>query len=359
MEGWKDGSMNSASSPSRLITRCRVLRTIASGILTLLLANAAAAAAQGTAPLAPPAAQRDFAGLVDIGGRRLYLECRGTDSPTVVLEDGAGLGADLWSVDLLEPAGTRPMVLPTVAGFTRVCAYDRPGISLVHNPALHPLAPADRPFPSRSDPAPMPRTAQDVVADLHALLQAAGVPGPYVLVGHSFGGLVTQLYARAYPNEVVGLVLVDAAHEETYPAWQALMGPAQWAEVMNLTQTAPTGLEDYAGFERLDLEGTVAEGRQARADQPLRPLPLAVLTHGQPFAALVPNWPGDAFERMWLGMQHDLATLVPNARFIIAGESGHNTQQDQPALVIEAIRQVVAGVRDRDTWYDLASCCAP
>ena len=128
---------------------------------------------------------------------------------------------------------------------------------------------------------------------------------------------------------------------------------------MNLTQQPPQGLENYPDFERLDLEGTVAQGRQARATQPLRPMPLAILTHGLPFHELVPDWPSDAFERMWLGMQQDLATLVPNARFTIAGQSGHNIHQDQPALVIEAIRQVVAGVRDHDTWYDLAACCAP
>jgi pimeloyl-ACP methyl ester carboxylesterase len=341
-----------------LLERGMALR-LAGGVLALLVVTAAAAAAQGVVPPARPAAQGDSAGLVDIGGRRLYLECRGTGSPTVVLEDGAGLGADLRSVDLLEPAGSRPMVLPAVAGFTRVCAYDRPGVTLVHNPAVRPLAPADRPFPSRSDPAPMPRTAGDVAADLHALLGAAGVPGPYVLVGHSFGGLVGQLYARAYPDEVVGLVLVDAAHEETYPAWQALLGPTRWAEVMNLTQQAPAGLEDYPDFERVDIEGSVAEGRQARADQPLRPLPLAVLTHGRPFQELMPDWPGEAFERMWLGMQQDLAALVPNARFSIASQAGHNIHQDQPALVIEAVRQVVVGVRDRDTWHDLVSCCRP
>ncbi len=137
------------------------------------------------------------------------------------------------------------------------------------------------------------------------------------------------------------------------------MGPTQWAEVMNITQQPREGLEDYADFERLDLEGTVAQGRQAWATQPLRPLPLAVLTHGRPFQELTPNWPGEAFERMWLGMQQDLAALVPNARFSIASRSGHNIHQDQPALVIEAIRQVVAGVRAPDTWSDLAACCAP
>jgi hypothetical protein len=117
-------------------------------------------------------------------------------------------------------------------------------------------------------------------------------------------------------------------------------------------------MENYADFERLDVQRSVAQGRQARASQPLRPMPLAVLTHGRPFEALVPDWPSDAFERMWLGMQQDLAALVPNARFTVASQSGHAIQQDQPALVTEAIRQVVAGARDRDTWYDLASCCA-
>jgi pimeloyl-ACP methyl ester carboxylesterase len=300
----------------------------------------------------------DFAGLVDIGGRRLYLECRGTGSLTVVLENGAGLGADLWSVDFGELAGSEAMVLPAVAGFTRVCAYDRPGITLFVNPAVQPLAPADRPFPSRSDPAPMPRTAGDAAADLHALLGAAGVPGPYVLVGHSFGGLVVQLYARAYPDEVVGLVLVDAVHEENYPGQQALLGPTRWAEAMNFTPQPPEGLEDYL-FERVDIEGSVTEGRQARATQPLHPLPLAVLSRGRPYDVPFPDWPTEAMERIWFGLQQDLAALVPNARFIVASQAEHNIHQDQPALVIEAVRQVVVGVRDRDTWHDLVSCCRP
>jgi pimeloyl-ACP methyl ester carboxylesterase len=202
----------------------------------------------------------------------------------------------------------------------------------------------------------MPRSAGDAVADLHALLQAASVPGPYVLVGHSYGGLIVRLYASAYPDEVVGLVLVDAANEEVYPAWEALLGPRRWAEF--LTPQPIEGLEEYQHLEQWDLERSVAQGREARTSQPLRPLPLAVVTHGRPWEDLVPGWPSEAFERMWLGMQQDLARLVANSRLTVASESGHIIQQDQPALVIEAIRQVVAGVRDRDTWYDLAACCA-
>jgi pimeloyl-ACP methyl ester carboxylesterase len=205
----------------------------------------------------------------------------------------------------------------------------------------------------------MPRTAGDIVTDLHALLQAARVPGPYVLGGHSFGGLVVRLYASTYPDEVVGMVLVDAANEETYPAWESLLGPTWWADLMARSEDPPAGLEGYQDFERLDLTESVAQGRQARVSRPLHPMPLAVLTHGRPFEALVPDWPSDAFERMWLGMQQDLARRVPQARLTIASESGHAIQQDQPALVTEAIRQVVTGVRAPDTWYDLAACCAP
>ena len=144
---------------------------------------------------ASPAATGDFSGLVDIGGRSLHLECRGQGGPTVILEAGAGGRADVWSRDLEDP-DTRTMVLPGVAAFTRVCAYDRPGTLTERNPSLDPHGPLF--YPSRSDPVPQPRTTQDRVNDLHALTGAAAIPGPYVLVGHSAGGLVVRLYASEY-----------------------------------------------------------------------------------------------------------------------------------------------------------------
>src|SRR5882724_6608879 len=130
-------------------------------------------------------------GLVDIGGgRKIYLKCQGTGSPAVVLVGGRMASADDWSV----ADKSAPAVFPQVAKFTRVCAYDRPGTPVGEKP-------------SRSDPVPQPTTAKDAVADLHALLSAAGETGPYVLVGHSYGGLVVKLYARTYPKDVAGLVL--------------------------------------------------------------------------------------------------------------------------------------------------------
>jgi len=214
---------------------------------------------------------------------------------------------------------------------------------------------ADAVHPSRSDPAPMPRTVESVVADLHALLRAAGEPGPYVLVGHSLGGLCMRLYASTYPDDVVGMVLVDATHEEVWVEFEKVLSPAAWDEFEALTVENPELLAAYPEAEQfwrvplLDDPG-VAIMRQARAESPLQPMPLVVLSHGIPFAAPFPGWPTDKMERVMLTLQEDLAALVPNARHVIADESGHDIHQDQPELVIEAVRQVVEAVRDPDTW---------
>jgi pimeloyl-ACP methyl ester carboxylesterase len=113
--------------------------------------------------------REDFAKQIDIGGgRKMYLECRGSSSPTVVLVAGLKGSAEDWNITMQ----SEPTVFAEVAKFTRVCAYDRPGTPVGEKP-------------SRSDPVPQPTTAGEAVADLHALLSAAGEAGPYVLVGHS------------------------------------------------------------------------------------------------------------------------------------------------------------------------------
>ena len=131
--------------------------------------------------LRKPATSR---GLVDIGGgRKMYLKCSGRGSPTVVLVGGLRASADDWGIS----DKSKPTVFSEVGKFTRVCACDRPGTPVGEKP-------------SRSDPVPQPTTAKDAVADLHALLSAAGEAGPYVLVGHSYGGLIVRLYASTYPR---------------------------------------------------------------------------------------------------------------------------------------------------------------
>ena len=245
------------------------------------------------------------------------------------------------------------MVLPGVAAFTHVCAYDRPGTIGEVNPDLDPDGPPF--FPSRSDPVPQPRTTRDKVADLHALLRAADIPGPYVLVAHSAGGLVVRLYASMYPDEVVGMVLLDSTHEDVWLRFQEALTRAQWAEFEALTVTNQKLLDAYPEAERwytapLADDATTGQVRRSRANAPMRPMPLVVLAHGIPFAAPIPGWPSDKMEGIMTALQEDLAKLVPNAHYAIAAKSAHNIHQDQPEQVIAAIREVVEAVRNPSTW---------
>src|SRR6266542_2955093 len=132
----------------------------------------------------PVVSTSDGSGYVHASGRRLYLDCAGHRAPTVILEAGAGRAHDTWDA-----------VWSALTTLTRVCRYDRAGIG-------------------HSQSGPRPRTVQDVVTDLHALLHAAQLPRPYLLVGHSLGGLIVRLYAGLHPEEVVGLVLIDSSHPD-------------------------------------------------------------------------------------------------------------------------------------------------
>src|SRR6516164_2736714 len=296
------------------------------------------------------AASADFAGLVDIGGgRKMYLECRGAGSPTVVLISGEAGAATAWT--MADPAKPAPPVFDEVAKFTRVCAYDRPG-------AVVDLA-GGKTKPSRSDPVLQPTTSQDAVRDLHALLRAASERGPYVLVGHSFGGLVARLYASAYPNEVTGMVLVDPASEAFQAALLRLKAYDTWKATRTggrLSLTADQ-LTQYPELERLDYDRSFA---QLRAAAPLRSMPLMLLSSDhsiqkalEPLIAagkLPPEIPADfgsTVDKAWKeGQDHD-AKLVPSARHIAKTDSSHNIQLEQPRLVIDAIREVVQAVRNQ------------
>jgi pimeloyl-ACP methyl ester carboxylesterase len=317
-------------------------------VVTLLLVVASVGAAPVTyAREATPArastgalATGDFAGLVDIGGgREMSLTCRGEGSPTVILEAGFRNTGQIWQVT--DPAGATA-VLAGISGFTRVCAYDRPGTIL------------DASHFSRSDPVPMPRTADAVVTDLHALLQAAGVPGPYVLVAHSLGGVFARLYASTYPDEVVGMVLVDAWSEQL----PALLGPRQWEAYATLAAPAPPGLETYADLEQIDFAAASSAVHDAATASPLRPMPLVVISRGKP-VALPPNVPDafspEAFERAWTEGQSLLAGLLPDARHVTAAASTHYVQIEQPQLVIDVVRAVVDAVREPSTWETQAA----
>lgn len=292
-------------------------------VLAALLAVAASAAC---APA--PTATTDTSGPVDIGGgRSLYLECRGTGSPTVVLLSGYHDSSDLWSIAETRAPVPAEAVLPGVARFTRVCAYDRPGtLRYSQNPGS---------VTDRSTPAPMPRTARDVVADLHALLAAAGVPGPYVLTAHSLGGLFARLYAQTYPKDVAGLVMVDTFAPET-PAIFA----DKWPTYRELLDGA--GSQHDANAELIDVDKSCAE---VLAAPPLPSMPVAVLSKTEPFQGLPPTLPAgftaQDIESRWPLVQAAVVRLEPQTPQTMATGSDHYIQVNQPDLVIDATRLVI------------------
>jgi pimeloyl-ACP methyl ester carboxylesterase len=149
--------------------------------------------------------------------------------------------------------------------------------------------------------------------------------------------------------------VVDSTNENIWRDFKKHLTPAQYATFE--ASTLDRAELDAAYPEAEDLftapladTPSVVQVRQARATAPLRPMPLVVLAHGIPFAPPFPGWPTDTMETVMLDAQKDLAALVPDARLVVATESGHNIHQDQPDLVIDAIAQVVAAVRDPSSW---------
>jgi pimeloyl-ACP methyl ester carboxylesterase len=248
---------------------------------------------------------------------------------------GLRASAEDWSI----PDKSKRTVFTEVSKFTRVCAYDRPG------------TPVDE-KPSRSDPVSQPTTAKDAVGDLHALLTAAGEPGPYVLVGHSYGGLIVRLYASTYPKDVSGLVLVDALSE----GLQDAETPQQWAIQRKLIQNDdPESLALYPALESIDVDRNFDQIRAAPA---LHPIPIIVLSMDRPWgpqvrsmiaagklSADVPSGFGYVVDAAQKKAQERLAKLVPNEKHITNTNSGHEIHKERPQLVIDAIREVVEAVR--------------
>ena len=305
-------------------------------LLILMLPAPSAGLAQEASPVASPAdGSGNIAGLFDVGGgRRLYFECTGSGGPTVILEAGYRSPIDVWTTDLVSPAAPRTMVFEGVAAHTRTCVYERPGVAAVFDGAF---------MPSRSDPTPMPRNASDAVADLHALLEVAGVPGPYVLVGHSFGGLLVRLYTSTYPDDVVGVVLVDALSEYV----RSDLTSDEWASYERVVSATPPELAAYTDLETMDLDVSFDQVTDAAERHPLAGIPLAVISAGLPFGIPAGDltFSPDRLQEAWAASQSQLAALIPDAQHIVATESAHYVQLQQPELVIEAITGAVTRAR--------------
>ena len=252
--------------------------------------------------------------MVDVGGHGLYLQCVGSGGPTIVWEAGAqGSG---WT-------GTAQYLMGKLAETSRVCVYDRAGLGW-------------------SEPGPYEDVSHwsAAVADLHTTLNNAGETGPFVMAGHSYGGLLVRLFAYTYPKEVVGLVAIDPSHEDEWA------GPA-------VDEYAPFGIKtclesscplygDIQAMHKLE-KGKVAGS--------LGDLPLVVLSHSPDLPFSAPD-----YDATWLRLGTDTATASSNAAHVIASWSTHLIPYAQPGLVIEAVRQVVAAARGSD--HTLPACGA-
>jgi len=281
--------------------------------------------------------------MIDVGGYRLHLYCTGTNmngSPTVILETGLGSTFSTWG-----------QVQPEVAKQTRVCAYDRAGMGW-------------------SDPGPQPRDAQHIAQELHTLLQNAKIPGPYVLVGWSYGGLYVRDFAGRYESEVGGLVLLDSSHPDQWIS--APEGKAQFETNARIYSVAPVlarlGMIRLIGFaqpssglpspydEELkasfaatkDWDAQSAEflasletSAQVRLYPSFKNTPLFVLTateHGTPAKQ----------EQLWQGWQTDLASLSTNSVHQIVDGADHASfwrDLETAKISIAAILKVVEAAR--------------
>ncbi|HWI60911.1 MAG TPA: alpha/beta hydrolase [Symbiobacteriaceae bacterium] len=284
--------------------------------------------------------------LIDMGGYRLHVTDRGSGGPAVVVLHGAGESSYSWF-----------HVGKAVSGFTRIVTYDRPGLGA-------------------SDPGPGLDPVRSV-EELDAVLAKAGVPAPYVLVGHSIGGILARLYAIRYPERVAGMVMVDSSHEALKDDPGFRKGFAMTAAVLKVMralariglprfliqplefammyperrfyagQISPGEYRDWAAAVHRNLTGTNGV-QELGAAFPMLEAAAAAKKDGQQFGSMpmvVLTNPG--FGQAWIEMHRELAARSANSVHRITDHKGHNIQMPRPELVIDAIREVVEQVRDR------------
>lgn len=239
-------------------------------------------------------------------GRTLYMECIGSGSPTVVLEAGFGADTQSWQD-----------VQPEIGRGTRTCAYDRAGSG-------NSVAP------------PGVRDAREEIAELRQMLAAARVQPPYVLVGHSYGGVLARVFAHLYPSQTAGLVLIDTVGRDGRRRQLAVWPRSQAPEIRRRVATTVMQGVDLAAGEALASRVTS-----------LRGLPLAVITAGR--QDNFPHTPARLYrtlKKLWDRMQDELAALSENRVYVVALTSNHDVPSGQPSVIIRAVQAVVDAARD-------------
>lgn len=332
LDAFADGDAVSGKPP-----RKHMLLRILGGVVALVAALAAAGAAyEAAASLGDAKAYPSDGRLVDIGGYRLHIDCRGQGSPTVVMDSGLGGSSLDWILVQSELAAT-----------TQVCVYDRAGMGW-------------------SDAGPLPRSPSQIADELHTLLENANLSGPYVLVAHSLAGKSARLLAAAHPEEVAGMVLVDTRSElvdgqiskaeaDAFSSALASQGAIySWARRFGIARLFGASLvsepllpPDIAAemvllqTRREAIEATTQEGLARSADDgalaisTLGSMPLVVIAAGASMRD-IPHW---------TEAQAALAELSTSGRLVVAERSGHLVQIEAPGIVTDSVRSVLASVR--------------
>lgn len=321
--------------------------------LVLVMLAAGVVQAQDGDSALPPAPGE----LIDVGGYSLHLYCTGEGGPAVILD--AGLGD--WSINMAN-------LQEQIAEFTQVCTYDRAGYGW-------------------SEEGPEPRTSQQIVDELAALLENGEVEPPYILAGHSFGGVNVMMFAAQHPELVEAVVLLDASHPEQMDAlnaevpeivaleesaavaYQGMLEMAEAGapvpqelldafrpqgitdeqfEIWSQVAVQPKGLRAMIG-EMESLNDSLA---QAQEIDTLGDIPLVVIAHGVKLADMMTDEDlaamgvtreiMDTYEALWRGFQEDYLTYSTDSTLIIADESHHYVYVTQPDLVVEAIQELIS-----------------
>jgi pimeloyl-ACP methyl ester carboxylesterase len=255
--------------------------------------------------LLPALAQASREQKVDVGGYGVFTSQAGSGVPVVVFEAGLGEDTSTWD-----------KVLPQVSLFSHTLAYDRAGLG-------------------KSDSSPNPKSVEQMVKELHAVLNAAHVSPPYVLVGHSLGGAVVQLFAHDFPCEVAGLVLVDPEDGRLLDRLQARLPKEEWdAREKTLAQM----MAGASPAQNAEIESSKASGKALAAALPLPDVPVVLLTG----TLKDPSFPGNPAEQdLKLELHEEFLKSVPHADHVLVPNSRHYIQEDAPQVVIDAIQKVV------------------
>lgn len=262
---------------------------------------------------------------INVDGRQLVVTCQGEGQPTVVLEAGFGDHAGVWT----------SLVRSSIAAFSRVCAYSRADLG-------------------SSDPAPEKRDIQDVVNDLRAILVDGFIKGPVVLVGHSIGGLIINMYAHQHPKQIAGLMFIDSSHPNQKNRIEKVLPPALVA-----ASSAYSSKQQTSPPETWNVEAAITQGETSfmqpgsLGDKPVVVLSAdPTLVDENSVAWTKKNvWSGynegilRAENRLWTRLQKELAALSRNTRHTMVKGSTHYIQFDNPKAVIASIQQVVDAVR--------------